>query len=89
MNKPSPEAYDPLLQDKINQLTERPDRYFLEYEIERQVHDLESRKREIRSMEKECDRAEITIAALRKALEILKDPSFHSRPHEGTTFKRI
>jgi|GEM_PF-4387479 len=89
MNKQSPEAYDPILQEKVDQLTKNPNEYILDYEIERQVHNLEMRRREIRAMEKECERGEITIAALRKALAILKDPSSHNKPHEGTKFKRI
>lgn len=72
MAKKHPVADDPLLQDKVDELTKNPELYHLRYECQKAEDILESHQRTIRALEKEIERTKATINALNMAMKTLE-----------------
>ena len=63
-----PAAYDPMLQDKIEQVCKSPEEWTIRLEIERSSDHLEYNKRMVRALQKEIERTEMMLSTLEVAL---------------------
>lgn len=67
-----PAAYDPMLQDKIDDLCKNPQEYLIKSQIINFENNIEYQKRTLRAIKKEIENLEICLSSLREAEEILK-----------------
>ena len=65
----SPEADDPNLQERIDELIENPEAYYIETQMRLIKQSIEYNERMIRALSKEVDRSKRTYAAFFDLLE--------------------